>query len=56
MWDLPLNFRIILVLIFLSACGVKGDPVAPKTPRVPSLLQNYPDVEVESSLQEQKRR
>ncbi|MES2528315.1 MAG: lipoprotein [Bdellovibrionota bacterium] len=51
-----MNFKIILVLIFLSACGVKGDPVTPKEPAFPSLLQNYPDIETDKKLEETKKR
>jgi hypothetical protein len=47
-----LNFKIVLLLILLSGCGVKGDPTAPKSPSLPSLMGNYPDIETEKPLDE----
>jgi predicted small lipoprotein YifL len=39
----------------LTACGVKGDPVIPKTNNTPSLLENYPDIQTEKSLDDAKK-
>ncbi len=41
-------------LIVLTACGVKGDPVAPKNEPTPSILENYPDIKVNAPLDETK--
>jgi hypothetical protein len=35
---------------------VKGDPVVPKNPAFPSLLENYPQIETDKKLEETKRR
>lgn len=56
MWALPLNFKILLLLILISGCGVKGDPVSPKSPSLPSLMDNYPDIETEKPLDEFSKR
>jgi len=45
-----LNFKIILFLLFISSCGVKGDPTSPTGQTIPSLLDNYKDIEVDESL------
>lgn len=52
MQDLPLNFKLILILLFITGCGVKGDPISPKSPALPSLMGNYPDIETEKPLDE----
>jgi hypothetical protein len=51
-----LNFNIIILLLVLAiGCGVKGDPVSPKTPKLPSLMENYPDIETEKPIDELKK-
>ncbi len=43
-WGLQLNFKIIIPLIlsiFLSACGVKTAPSAPKGTALPSIPEGY---------------
>jgi hypothetical protein len=45
-----------MMLIFLvTACGVKGDPLIPKSNKIPSLLENYPDIETDKSLDDAKK-
>lgn len=55
MLGLPLNFKLILFLIVLCGCGVKGNPVAPKSSKLPSLLENYPDTKIDKPLDEFKK-
>jgi len=50
-----LNFNILLLLILVSACGVKGDPTSPKTPATASLMQNYPDIDTDKPVDDVKR-
>jgi hypothetical protein len=50
-----LNFKFICLLILITGCGVKGDPVAPRTPVTPSLLQNYPDIETDKPIDDVKK-
>lgn len=45
-----------MLLILVAGCGVKGDPVSPKSPKLPSLMENYPDIETESPVDEFKKR
>jgi hypothetical protein len=47
-----LNFKILLGLFILSSCGVKGNPVAPTSHKLPSVLENYPDIEVDQPLKD----
>lgn len=56
MWVLPLNFKLLVLLFLATACGVKGDPIAPITKPMPSFLDNYPDIETEQQLNEYKNR
>lgn len=42
------------MLLLLGACGVKGDPTSPSTPKLPSLMENYPDTTIEKPLDENK--
>lgn|GEM_PF-2248442 len=51
-WDFPLNFKILIVLFIAASCGVKGNPVAPKSQKLPSVLENYPDIEVDQPLKD----
>lgn len=57
-WDLLLNSKLFLILFLfgLLSCGVKNDPVIPKNTPLPSVLNNYPDIEVEKPLNESKKR
>lgn len=52
MWVSQLNFKFLLILFFVVSCGVKGDPVSPKGQTTPSVLDNYPDIEVDESLRD----
>jgi hypothetical protein len=45
-----------VLLILASSCGVKGNPVAPSGSDLPSVLENYPDVQVDSTLKETKKK
>jgi hypothetical protein len=49
-----LNFKYLLILILIAGCGVKGDPTSPKTPAVPSLLEQYPDISPDKPLNDIK--
>lgn len=46
---------MLLALMILLGCGVKGDPVPPENSTLPSLLNNYPDIKVEESLKDQEK-
>jgi hypothetical protein len=48
------KFYQLIILLFLSSCGVKGFPVAPESQKLPSVLDNYPDVKLEKPLDESK--
>jgi predicted small lipoprotein YifL len=50
-----LNFKLILLVFLVSACGVKGDPAIPKSNKIPSLLDNYPDIQTDKSLDDAKK-
>jgi predicted small lipoprotein YifL len=55
--DLPLNFNIFLLILFvLAGCGVKGDPTFPKDATLPSILEDYPDIKTETPLNETKKK
>jgi len=36
----------------LSGCGVKGSPVAPENQNIPSVLDNYTDVQIDQTLKD----
>ncbi|HXH75298.1 MAG TPA: hypothetical protein VNJ08_10055 [Bacteriovoracaceae bacterium] len=51
-----MNSKItLLLLLLISACGVKGDPSSPKNVVVPSLIENYPDVKTNQPLMDNKK-
>jgi hypothetical protein len=43
-------------VLALAGCGVKGDPTPPGGAPLPSLLENYPDVETQKPLNEFEKR
>jgi hypothetical protein len=45
-----------VLLILISSCGVKGNPVPPTGSNLPSILENYPDIQVDSPLKENKKK
>jgi len=52
-----LNFNYLpfgLLLLFIG-CGVKGDPVSPKEVITPSLIENYPDIDLKEPLNDNKK-
>lgn len=51
-----MNFKILFLLLIVSACGVKGNPTPPKGATTPSVLDNYPDIQVDTSLKETKKK
>jgi len=52
-----LNSKIVFLYLFLaSACGVKGDPVSPKNATLPSVIENYPDINLAQPLQDNKQK
>jgi len=51
-----LNFKILILLFLVTSCGVKGDPVAPRSKPMPSFLDNYPDIETEKPVEEFRKR
>lgn len=55
--DLRLNFKLSLLifLLLISACGVKGDPSTPQGAVVPSLIENYPDIHIETPLGDNRK-
>jgi hypothetical protein len=42
-------------LALLNGCGVKGDPVSPKEVVTPSLIENYPDIDLKEPLNDNKQ-
>ena len=52
---MPLNFNLFFLLIFLTACGVKGNPSPPNIPITASLMQNYPDIETDTPVDDVKK-
>jgi predicted small lipoprotein YifL len=56
-WDLLLNSKLLILILawMLAACGVKGNPVAPRGADIPSVMEKYPDIQLESPLQENPR-
>jgi hypothetical protein len=51
-----LNFNLLFFFIFLCACGVKGNPGSPDNQDVPSVLDNYPGIEVDQPLNDSSTR
>jgi len=48
---LNFNISLLFILFLLAACGLKGDPVNPKSSVLPSLFdKNYPDIELNDPL------
>jgi len=47
-----LNFNTLLFLLIVASCGVKGNPVAPASQKLPSVLENYPDIQVDQPLKD----
>ncbi len=45
----------LTLIILCSACGVKGDPKAPESARLPSILEDYSDVKTDKKLEETKQ-
>lgn len=45
-----------MILFSLISCGVKGDPAPPKDTQLPSVLENYPDIEIDKPLNESKKK
>jgi hypothetical protein len=45
----------LFILIFAVGCGVKGDPIIPHSDSPPSLLENYPDIETDKTLDDAKK-
>lgn len=41
---LALNFKIIILLLFVVSCGVKSNPVAPKDSSYPSYYSKFAPV------------
>ncbi|WPU65336.1 hypothetical protein [Peredibacter starrii] len=41
-------------MLVLTGCGVKGDPTSPKDERLPSLMDNYPDINLQQPINETK--
>jgi hypothetical protein len=50
-WELELNFKFLFIFLSvgLVACGVKGDPEPPRKPPRPSILKNYPDIQIDKA-------
>jgi hypothetical protein len=49
-----LNFKFIILVFLLSACGIKGDPTSPKDQNLPSVLDNYPGIKTQQPLDDTK--
>jgi len=50
-----LNFKIIFLFFFITACGVKGNPKTPEQAITPSFLENYQDIKIKDNLDEHKK-
>jgi hypothetical protein len=46
---------MFILISLLWGCGVKGDPASPKTEKFPSLIDNYPDLNLDNSFDETKK-
>ncbi len=51
-----MNFKLILVCLMLSGCGVKGDPTGPQGAKIPSVLDNYEEISLEQPLNDAKKK
>ena len=49
-----MNFSLVMALFLLISCGVKGDPTAPKNQNLPTVLENYEDINLDRPLDENK--
>jgi len=47
-----LNFNLLFLLFIFIGCGVKGNPVSPADQTTPSVLDNYPDIQVDRPLKD----
>jgi hypothetical protein len=57
MLDLPLNFRLLILLIFIVSCGVKTRPVAPKSNALTQIEEEYQKMfSLKQSKEEQKKK
>jgi hypothetical protein len=58
MWGLRLssNLLILVLALLCGACGVKGEPASPEGADIPSLMQDYPDIQLERPLNETPKR
>jgi hypothetical protein len=36
-------------------CGIKGDPLSPKSPVTPSFIDNYPNIKLDKKIDEFKK-
>jgi len=46
---------LLCIFLFTVGCGVKGDPVAPKGSYLPSVLENYDDLETDVPVNGEKK-
>jgi hypothetical protein len=46
---------MFILIYLLLGCGVKGDPASPKTEKLPSLMDNYQDIQLDNSFDEAKK-
>jgi len=51
-----LNFRFIFILIFITGCGVKSDPVPPPGTAIPSYESQYLQTDQSGTEQNKKNK
>jgi hypothetical protein len=48
-------FTLLILLVFISSCGVKSDPIAPEGTAIPSYLNRYVDTPPKAEEEKDKK-